>query len=670
MITSVLIANRGEIACRVIETARSMGLRTIAVYSEADANALHVEMADEAYLLGPAAAAESYLRQDKILDAARKSGADAIHPGYGFLSENAEFAEACAEAGVLFVGPPADAIRAMGLKDRAKVLMQDANVPVVPGYHGNNQDPAFLAAEAEKIGYPVLIKAVAGGGGKGMRRVDAAGEFDKALASAQREAKAAFGDDHVLIEKFVSRPRHIEVQVFADAHGNVVHLFERDCSVQRRHQKVVEEAPAPGMPQEMRDAMGKAACEAARAIGYRGAGTVEFIADASEGLRADRFYFMEMNTRLQVEHPVTEMITGQDLVEWQLRVVSNEELPLKQDDILLDGHAVEVRLYAEDPNKQFFPSTGKLKEFWMPEEGDGVRIDAGVQLGDDISIYYDPMIAKVIAWGDTRDAARQLLIKALGEVEVVGVTTNAAFLKDVVGHPVFASGEMDTGFIEAHTKDLLPGKQAAPADIAAFAALALAQNRTLRAARGSDADPYSPWNDVGGWRLVGTASEKLTLVDGDTQVSADVTYGADAIAVSLEGAEGRVSAYRVAEGVIEAVVNGARLSAGVHIDDDTVSVMKDGATWTFDVPDPLDVDAADAAALGGVEAPMTGKITQVWVTAGDRVQRGAPLIALEAMKMEHTLNAPADVTVAEVLAAPGDQVEGGAALVVFEASDD
>ncbi|MEP0070790.1 acetyl/propionyl/methylcrotonyl-CoA carboxylase subunit alpha [Pyruvatibacter sp.] len=670
MITSVLIANRGEIACRVIETARSMGLRTIAVYSEADANALHVEMADEAYLLGPAAAAESYLRQDRILDAVRKSGADAIHPGYGFLSENAEFAEACAEAGVLFVGPPADAIRAMGLKDRAKVLMQDANVPVVPGYHGDNQDPVFLAAEAEKIGYPVLIKAVAGGGGKGMRRVDDAGDFDKALASAQREAKAAFGDDHVLIEKFVSRPRHIEVQVFADAHGNVVHLFERDCSVQRRHQKVVEEAPAPGMPQDMRDAMGKAACEAARAIGYRGAGTVEFIADASEGLRADRFYFMEMNTRLQVEHPVTEMITGQDLVEWQLRVVSNEELPMKQDDILLDGHAVEVRLYAEDPNKQFFPSTGKLKEFWMPEEGDGVRIDAGVQLGDEISIYYDPMIAKVIAWGDTRDAARQLLIKALGDVEVVGVTTNAAFLKAVVSHPVFASGEMDTGFIEAHTTELLTGKQAAPADIAAFAALALAQNRTLQAARGNDADPYSPWNDVGGWRLVGTASETLTLLDGDTRLAAEVTYGADAISVALEGAEGLVSTHRVAEGVIEAVVNGARMSAGVHIEDDTVSVMKDGATWTFDVPDPLDVDAADAAALGGVEAPMTGKITQVWVKAGDSVQCGAPLIALEAMKMEHTLNAPADVTVAEVLAVAGDQVEGGAALVVFDASDE
>ena len=670
MITSVLIANRGEIACRVIETARAMGLRTIAVYSEADADALHVELADEAYLLGPAPAAESYLRPQRILEAARKSRADAIHPGYGFLSENAEFADACAEAGVLFVGPPADAIRAMGLKDRAKVLMQEAGVPVVPGYHGDNQDPGFLAEKAGEIGYPVLIKAVAGGGGKGMRRVDGADDFEKALASARREAKAAFGDDHVLIEKFVSRPRHIEVQVFADAHGNAVHLFERDCSVQRRHQKVVEEAPAPGMPEDMRAAMGKAACDAARAIGYQGAGTVEFIADASDGLRADRFYFMEMNTRLQVEHPVTEMITGQDLVEWQLRVVSGEALPLTQDAITIDGHAVEVRLYAEDPNKQFFPSTGTLKEFWMPEESDGIRIDAGVRQGDEISIYYDPMIAKLIAWGDTRDAARQQLIKALGDVEVTGVTTNAAFLRDVVSHPVFASGEMDTGFIDTHQADLLPGKGMAPATVVAFAALALAQERALIAAQGSDADPYSPWNDTGGWRLVGEATEPLTLVEGDTAHNVSVTYAADEILIALEGLQGAAGTVRPAQSVIEAIIDGARLSAGVHMEEGSVSIMRDGSTWTFLVPDPLDVDDADAAASSGVSAPMTGKITQVWVKPGDSVQRGGALIALEAMKMEHTLTAPADVRVAEVLAAVGDQVEGGAALVVFESTDD
>ncbi|MGD1935928.1 MAG: biotin/lipoyl-containing protein, partial [Candidatus Phaeomarinobacter sp.] len=509
-----------------------------------------------------------------------------------------------------------------------------------------------------------------GGGGKGMRRVDGADDFDKALASAQREATAAFGDDHVLIEKFVSRPRHIEVQVFADAHDNVVHLFERDCSVQRRHQKVVEEAPAPGMPSDMRAAMGKAACDAARAIGYRGAGTVEFIADASDGLRADRFYFMEMNTRLQVEHPVTEMITGQDLVEWQLRVVAGEPLPLTQDDIAIDGHAVEVRLYAEDPNKQFFPSTGTLKEFWMPEESEGVRIDAGVRQGDEISIYYDPMIAKLIAWGDTRDAARQQLSKALGDVEVAGVTTNAAFLRDVVGHPVFASGEMDTGFIDAHQAELLPGKEVAPATVVAFAALALAQQRVLAAAHGSDADPYSPWNDTGGWRLVGEAAETLTLIEGDTPHSIGATYGADGLSVSLDEIRGSASTLRTADSDIVAVIDGARLSAGVHVDEGSVSIMREGSTWTFQVPDSLDVDDADAAASGGVTAPMTGKITQVWVKAGDSVQRGAPLIALEAMKMEHTLNAPADVKVADILAAVGDQVEGGVALVVFESAGD
>jgi len=669
MITSVLIANRGEIACRIIETAHALGLRTIAVYSEADEHALHVELADEAYLLGPAAAAESYLRPDRILDAARRSGADAIHPGYGFLSENAEFADACADAGVLFVGPPADAIRAMGLKDRAKVLMQEAGVPVVPGYHGTHQDPAFLADQAEQIGYPVLIKAVAGGGGKGMRRVDAAAEFDKALASAQREAKAAFGDDHVLIEKFVARPRHIEVQVFADSHGNVVHLYERDCSVQRRHQKVVEEAPAPGMPADMREAMGNAACDAARAIGYQGAGTVEFIADASDGLQADRFYFMEMNTRLQVEHPVTEMITGQDLVEWQLRVVSGEELPLTQGDIPLEGHAVEVRLYAEDPNKKFFPSTGTLKEFWMPQEGDGIRVDAGVRQGDDISIYYDPMIAKLIAWGESRDMARQQLIKALGEVEAAGVATNAAFLRQVIGHPVFASGDMDTGFIEAHQDALLPGDSVAPGDVVVFAALALAQERAMASSRGSDTDPYSPWNDTSGWRLAGQAGEVVTLLEGDAVHSAEVTYTADGIFVACGGQTASAPTMRSSSSVIEAVIDGARLSAGVHVDDATISIMRDGSTWTFPVPDPLDVDAADAAASGGVTAPMTGKITQIWVKAGDRVQRGAPLIALEAMKMEHTLTAPGDVTIADILAGPGDQVEGGAALVVFENAD-
>jgi len=669
MISSLLIANRGEIACRVIATARAMGLKTIAVYSEADAQALHVKAADEAHYLGPSPASESYLRQDLIIDIARKSGADAIHPGYGFLSENAAFARACNEADIVFVGPPADAITAMGLKDRAKALMEEAGVPVVPGYHGDNQDTDYLARKAEEIGYPVLIKAVAGGGGKGMRRVDAAEDFAKALAAAQREAKAAFGDDHVLIEKFVARPRHIEVQVFADAHGNAVHLFERDCSVQRRHQKVVEEAPAPGMPEDMRAAMGKAACDAARAIGYRGAGTVEFITDASDGLRADRFYFMEMNTRLQVEHPVTEMITGQDLVEWQLKVAAGEPLPLAQGDVGISGHALEVRLYAEDPDKQFFPSTGPLKHFSLPEEGSGLRIDAGVTQGDNISIYYDPMIAKLITWGDTRDQARLQLIRAVESVQVTGVTTNAGFLRDVLSHPVFAAGEMDTGFIDAHSSDLVgTNSEPTPGDVL-MAGLALAIARAGESGTPVSEDPHSPWNDTSGWRLSGTAHETLHLVRRDTDHAVDVTYTASGVEASvgdLSGAAGELGSGPE----FQATIGGVRRSAGVHIEGRTVSLMRGGRSWQFVSPDPLDVASADAAASGGVSAPMTGKITQVWVKPGDRVSRGAPLIALEAMKMEHTLAAPADVAVAEVLAGPGDQVEGGALLVAFEQASD
>ncbi|WP_425062898.1 acetyl/propionyl/methylcrotonyl-CoA carboxylase subunit alpha [Pyruvatibacter mobilis] len=666
MITSLLIANRGEIACRVIETARAMGLRTIAVYSEADAGGRHVEMADEAHLLGPAPAAESYLRMDRILDVARASRADAIHPGYGFLSENAEFADACAEAGVVFVGPPADAIRAMGLKDTAKALMEKAGVPVVPGYHGDNQDAAYLAGEADQIGYPVLIKAVAGGGGKGMRRVDDAADFDKALQSARREAKAAFGDDRVLIEKFVASPRHIEVQVFADAHGNVVHLFERDCSVQRRHQKVVEEAPAPGMPDDMRAAMGHAACEAARAIGYRGAGTIEFIADASDGLRSDRFYFMEMNTRLQVEHPVTEMITGQDLVDWQLRVAGGEPLPLTQDDIGINGHALEVRLYAEDPAKSFFPSTGCLAAFRLPPESNAVRVDAGVREGDEISIYYDPMIAKLITWGDTRDNARRQMDAALRQVEVAGVRTNTSFLRRVIGHDVFAVGAMDTGFIDEHLDALVPAVAGAPDEVLLLGAIAVAQSRLAASQTGSASDPYSPWNDVSGWRLSGTAEEAIILVEGEESRELCVRYTQDGIEMSWSGRTASAAAAVDRAGPVHALIGGHGVTAGVVHASNAITVMREGESWTFALPDPLDVTGDDAAASGGVTAPMTGKITQVWVKAGDSVSRGAPLIALEAMKMEHTLSAPGDLKVSDVLAAVGDQVEGGAALVVFE----
>src|SRR5436190_3588457 len=487
MFTSVLIANRGEIAVRIARTAKRLGLRTIAVYSEADAGALHTRVADEAHLIGPPAARESYLLADRLIEVARRSGAQCIHPGYGFLSENAEFAASCAAAGIVFVGPPPDAIRAMGLKDRAKALMEKAGVPVVPGYHGELQEAKFLKEKAYQIGYPVLIKAVAGCGGKGMRRVDKHAEFDAALEGAMREAQSAFGDARVLIEKYVTAPRHIEMQVFADSHGKVIHLNERDCSLQRRHQKVIEEAPAPGMTTEVRDAMGRAATEAARAVGYQGAGTVEFIADGAKGLRPDGFWFMEMNTRLQVEHPVTEAITGLDLVEMQFRVAAGERLPLTQAQVPINGHAAEARLYAEDPARGFLPSTGKLVALELPA-GEGVRVDTGVEAGSVVSPYYDPMIAKVIAHGSDRAQALARLATALGETVVVGPHANAAFLKALVSHPEFRAGNFDTGFIDRHLTELTKiDPQAEAAAIgAAVAALLTPQNREAE---------ETPWRD-------------------------------------------------------------------------------------------------------------------------------------------------------------------------------
>ncbi len=516
MFDKILIANRGEIACRVIRTARRLGVATVAVYSEADRQALHVELADEAVAVGPAPAAESYLRGERIIEAARRTGAQAVHPGYGFLAENAGFAQACADAGLVFIGPPPDAIRAMGSKSEAKALMEKAGVPVVPGDHGDNQDPKHLAGAAEKIGYPVLIKASAGGGGKGMRRVDDAKDFAAALDGAKRESASAFGDDTVLIEKFVERPRHIEIQVFADGHGNAVHLFERDCSIQRRHQKVVEEAPAPGLDEARRTAMGAAAVEAARAIGYVGAGTVEFIA----GPDGD-FYFMEMNTRLQVEHPVTEMITGLDLVEWQLRVASGEPLPLGQDDLAIAGHAIEARVYAEDPARGFLPSTGELHHLRPPEEGDGVRWDTGVRAGDAISMHYDPMIAKLIVWsGEGRADAVRRLRRALASCEVAGVTTNLDLLGAIAAHPAFAAGGCDTGFVEQHFDSLVPPPAPPDGSALACAALALELRRREEAAARAAAsgDPHSPWHQVNGWRLNDSGRHTLELaVEGETQ---------------------------------------------------------------------------------------------------------------------------------------------------------
>jgi acetyl-CoA carboxylase biotin carboxylase subunit len=620
---TLLIANRGEIACRVIRTARKMGIVTVAVYSDADAGAAHVAMADRAVRIGLAPARESYLLGDVILAAAKETGAEAIHPGYGFLSENAQFAEACAKAGVIFVGPPPDAIRAMGLKDRAKALMAKAGVAVVPGYLGDDQSPEHLAKEAAKTGYPVLIKAVAGGGGKGMRRVDAADAFSAALGSAKREAKSSFGDDRVLIEKYVSRPRHIEVQVFADSHGNAVHLFERDCSLQRRHQKVIEEAPAPGMPEKMRAAMGEAAVKAAQAVGYVGAGTVEFIADASQGLKADRFWFMEMNTRLQVEHPVTEAITGLDLVEWQLRVASGEKLPKTQKDLHIEGHAVEVRLYAEDPDNGFLPSIGTLERLRLPEH---VRVDSGVREGDAVTPYYDPMIAKVIAHDATRPGAIAKLADALTHIEIAGLRTNNAFLIRALRSHDFVAGEIDTGFIDRHLGELVPKHEPDAPILSAAAHFVAAEGEGLSS---------DPWNARDGFRLGGASRQVIEFV-----------------------ADGK----RVAAGLNGAAMSGIDV---MRLANGDIAVMRAGETFTLKPFDPFEAAEQGGEASDRVITPMPGKIIQVLVKAGDMVKRGQPLAMLEAMKMEHTLSAPADATVEEVSVATGDQVPAETIVVRF-----
>jgi len=640
---SVLIANRGEIAVRVMRTAKRMGLRTIAVYSDADANAMHVALADQAVRIGPAPARESYLDIVAILAAAREARAEAIHPGYGFLSENAEFAEACAKAKIVFVGPPASAIRAMGLKDRAKALMEKAGVPVVPGYYGDDQSPASLAKEAKRVGYPVLIKAVAGGGGKGMRRVDAAPAFADALAGAKREAKAAFGNDSVLIEKYISTPRHIEMQVFADAHGNVVHLFERDCSLQRRHQKVIEEAPAPAMPAAMREAMGKAAVAAARAAGYRGAGTVEFIADASAGLKADRFWFMEMNTRLQVEHPVTELIMGTDLVEWQLRVAAGEKLPKTQSELAINGHAIEARLYAEDPQKGFLPSIGKLERLRLPKDDAHIRVDTGVREGDEVTTFYDPMIAKVIAHDKTREGAARRLADALATVEVAGPYTNAAFLVAALRHKEFLAGKIDTGFIERHKKELVPEAGAPPPDIVAQAAHFLLQER----ANAVPPEEYDPWNTRDGFRLASAAHEVMEFESHGATIMATITYrpgGHPKIETSgkvFEGDALTASAIRTARGI---------------------AVMRGGHTYNLAERDVLAHAEEHEGESDAVRAPMPGKVIQLLVKKGDSVKRGHAIAVLEAMKMEHTLAAPADVTIESVSVGQGDQVVEGAVI--------
>ena len=666
MFTKILIANRGEIACRVIKTARRMGIRTVAVYSEADANARHVRLADEAVLLGPAAARESYLVADKIIEACKRTGAQAVHPGYGFLSENEEFAEALAANGITFIGPPASAIRAMGSKSEAKKLMGKAAVPLTPGYHGDDQTPDLLHKEADQIGYPVLIKAAAGGGGKGMRLVEKSADFPDALASCKREAISSFGDDHVLIEKYITKPRHIEIQVFADTLGNCVYLFERDCSVQRRHQKVLEEAPAPGMPEERRRQMGEAAVAAAKAVGYVGAGTVEFIA-----MQDGTFYFMEMNTRLQVEHPVTEMITGQDLVEWQLRVAAGQPLPLKQEQLEIRGHALEARIYAEDANKGFLPATGQLIRLAPPAESINVRVDTGVEEGDEITPFYDPMIAKLIVWDETRDGALARMRQALADYQVAGLTTNIDFLSRLVACPAFAGADLDTGLIERQKDFLFPAAQPVPRDALLVATVGelLWEQHAAKLAAKTSGDPHSPWHARDGWRMNLSSARSISFKDGETLVDAQVRYRRDHWAITVAG-ETTLARGKKLEGDRFAVeLDDRRLIALVVAVDDRRSIFLQGSTVTLLRDDPLHrVDAGDSHG-GGLTAPMPGKVVALLAQPGQAVEKGTPLLILEAMKMEHTITAPAAGVVKAFCYAAGEQVADGAALVEFENAD-
>ncbi|WP_421594215.1 acetyl-CoA carboxylase biotin carboxylase subunit [Shinella sp. M27] len=656
MFRKILIANRGEIACRVIRTARRMGVATVAVYSDADRDALHVEMADEAIRIGPAEAAKSYLNSAAIIEAAKASGAQAVHPGYGFLSENPDFVEAVESAGLVFIGPSANAIRAMGLKDAAKALMEKAGVPVVPGYHGEKQDAAFLAGEAEAIGYPVLIKARAGGGGKGMRRVEQPADFAAALESARREGESAFGDGRVLVEKYMAKPRHIEVQVFGDGHRNVVHLFERDCSLQRRHQKVIEEAPAPGMTAEMRAAMGQAALRAAAAIGYSGAGTVEFIADVSEGLRQDRFYFMEMNTRLQVEHPVTEAITGLDLVEWQLRVAAGEPLPKRQEELAIDGWAFEARLYAENPARDFLPATGRLTVFDVP---DGARIDSGVRAGDVITPFYDPMIAKVITHDRSRTEALSRLETALEQCRVGGLTTNAGFLVRLCRNPAFAAGDVDTGLI-GRAGEILLADPDAPEEVFALAALSALGFLKV-------SDDLDPWGQIRGFRLWGASAQTVFLDHGGAEHALRVTVlDSDRFRVEHNDMETELRVQSADGRSVRADFEGRVFSATVHRDGNDIAVFFGGHGHAFALAEEAGHHGEAASGGDRLVAPMPGLVRIVSAEPGARVAKGDALVTMEAMKMELVLAAPRDGVVATLPVAVGDQVAEGALLLSLE----
>jgi 3-methylcrotonyl-CoA carboxylase alpha subunit len=644
---SVLIANRGEIACRIARTAKRLGMRTIAVYSDADQGALHTRLCDEAHWLGPAPARDSYLAIDKLIALAKRSGAACIHPGYGFLAENAAFAEACAAAGIVFVGPPAPAMRAMGLKDRAKALMERAGVPILAGYYGDRQETNFLRQKAYEIGYPLIIKAIAGGGGRGLRRVDKHAEFEAALESARREALSAFGDARVLIEKYVGSPRHIEIQIFADAHGNIIHLNERDCSLQRRHQKVIEEAPAPGMTPDLRATMGRAAIEAARAVAYVGAGTVEFIADASNDLRRDRFWFMEMNTRLQVEHPVTEAVTGVDLVEWQFRIAAGEALPLRQEEVQLGGYAVEARVYAEDPAHGFLPSTGRILALEFPEQND-IRIDTGVEAGSEVSPYYDAMIAKVIAHANSRDVAVESLGAALDQTLVVGPRTNVTFLSALLRSSEFHAGKFDTDFIDRNLAVLGAVPHAADQ-----AAVALGVTRLLERQQEPVEDSgnvvLSPWDVDDAFQLSGPRTVALPVSADGEVVLATLSYGVGGVTVDVDGV---------------APAGDARIIET----EDAVYVIRGRRQTIVKLMDIEAIDIAHVDTGGTVTAPMHGKVLEVLVRNGDPVSKGQRLAVIEAMKMEHSVLAPIDGRVAEIAVAAGSQVAEKAKIMVIAAS--
>ena len=634
MFTKILIANRGEIACRIIKTARKMGIHTVAVYSEADRNALHVTMADESVYIGPAPSTESYLVIDNLIKAALDTGAEAIHPGYGFLSENADFCRQCQAHNIVFIGPPAEAIVAMGSKSAAKTIMQDAGVPLVPGYHGEDQSAKVIKQAADEMGYPVLLKAAAGGGGKGMRAVHNEAEFEQALASAKREALNSFNDDIMLVEKYLLQPRHVEIQVFCDSHNNAVYLFERDCSVQRRHQKVIEEAPAPGMSEDLRQQMGEAAIKAAAAINYQGAGTVEFLLD-SQG----EFFFMEMNTRLQVEHPVTEMISGQDLVEWQLRVASGEPLPLTQEQLSINGHAFEARIYAEDPDQDFLPATGRLSLLSPPQENSHVRVDTGVVEGDEVSIYYDPMIAKLVVWDSDRDRALARLAQALSEYQVAGLTTNIGFLYNLATSEAFQNAEIDTGYIEQHKQEIFRQRQedidyATP--IAAAAVMKMRENRALENAKKST-EPNSPWHLSNSW---GLPQPEVNIQIGLSELSIALDNSADLGTATVVENNSGFDLF-TARGFFRC----AEISADFGLD-------------------------ADQENAGNLCAPMNGTIVSLLVKTGEQVTKGTALLVIEAMKMEHSINAPSDGMVSEFYFQPGDLVDGGTELVAFDGSTD